>query len=315
MVKYVYICSAARSGSTFTDMLLGGHTRMASVGEFSFLGKCLSLDEECSCGAALKQCGQWKKVFDRVKEEKGIDLLRAPYAMKLWDARAVIKVDKAHQTAAYLAGCKVRTFLQQLKYSNPLLENLVPLAPSLRASLENTFYLYDVIRQAWGVDVIIDSSKSAYKAVGLYKMHPDQVRVVLLSRDGRGVFLSRRLTGIDQKTSLGGWKNYYTRALDTLEKHVPSEHLYRLRYEDLVTDPEEKLKQICKLANVPYEASMTDLSGGERHVVNGNRGAQKRRQGGIKADTRWKEQLKGEDLDFFNRYGGRINRKLGYGSQ
>lgn len=314
MVKCVFICSAARSGSTFTDMLLGGHTQMASIGEFSFLGKCLSLDEECSCGATLKQCDQWKKVFDRVRQERNIDLLHAPYAMKLWDARAVIKVDKDHQTRRYLMGCKARAFFQHLKYSNPLLETLIPLAPSLKTSLENTFYLYDLIRQTWGADVIIDSSKSALKAVGLYKMHPDQVRIILLSRDGRGVFLSRRLTGVDQMTSLGGWKNYYTRALDTLEKHVPAEHLYRLRYEDLVAEPEATLKQICNFIGVPYESSMTDLSGGERHVVNGNRGTKKRRHGGIQADTRWRDQLKGEDLDFFNKYGDEINRKLGYES-
>ncbi len=314
MVKCVFICSAARSGSTFTDMLLGGHSQMASVGEFSFLGKCLSLDEECSCGAALKQCSQWKKVFDRVREDKGVDLLNAPYALKLWDARAVIKVDKAHQTPAYLLECKARKFFQHLKYSNPLLEQFIPLAPSLKQSLDNTFYLYDLIREAWGIDVIIDSSKSALKAVGLYKMYPDQVRVILLARDGRGVFLSRRLTGVDQKTSLAGWKNYYTRALDTLDKHVPSRHLYRLRYEDLVTRPEEQLNRICDFIGIPYEASMADLCDGERHVINGNRGTQKRRKGGIKADTRWKEQLKGEDLEFFNKHGGNINWKLGYES-
>jgi hypothetical protein len=193
-----------------------------------------------------------------------------------------------------------------------LLEQLVPLAPSLKQSLHNTFYLYDVIRKAWGVDVIVDSSKSALKAVGLYKMHPDQVRVILLSRDGRGVFLSRRLTGVDQKTSLKGWKEYYTRALSTLEKHVPPEHLYRLRYEELAEAPHKKLEDICGFIGVPYEPAMAEQYAGERHVVNGNRGAQKRREGGIRADTRWEQQLDGEDLAFFNRHGAEINRKLGY---
>ena len=312
MVKCVFVCSAARSGSTFTDMLLGGHSRMASIGEFSFLGKCLSLDEECSCGAALRQCRKWQPVFERVQKETGIDWVNTPYAMKLWDTRAAIRVDKNHQTSAYVLACRARSLIQNLKYHNRLLDRLIPLPPSLQQSLVNTFYLYDVIREIWGVDVIIDSSKSALKAAGLYRMHPDQVRVILLSRDGRGVFLSRRLSGVDRKTSLGGWKDYNTRALDILEQHVSPDHLYRLRYEDLVADPAEILNRICNFIGVPYEPAMAEQYGGERHVVNGNRGAQKRRKGGIQADTRWKQQLKGEDLEFFNHHGSEINRKLGY---
>jgi hypothetical protein len=35
----IYVCAAARSGSTLSDMFLGGHSRISSLGELSFRGK------------------------------------------------------------------------------------------------------------------------------------------------------------------------------------------------------------------------------------------------------------------------------------
>lgn len=35
----IYVCAAAHSGSTLSDMFLGGHSQIASLGELSFLGK------------------------------------------------------------------------------------------------------------------------------------------------------------------------------------------------------------------------------------------------------------------------------------
>ena len=49
----LYICSAARSGSTLTDMFIGGHSQTASLGEINLLGNAISLNAECSCGDKL----------------------------------------------------------------------------------------------------------------------------------------------------------------------------------------------------------------------------------------------------------------------
>jgi hypothetical protein len=40
--RILYVCSAARCGSTLTDMFLGGHPQVASTGELSLIGKTLA---------------------------------------------------------------------------------------------------------------------------------------------------------------------------------------------------------------------------------------------------------------------------------
>ena len=69
-MSYCYICSAARSGSTLLDVLLGNHSRVASLGEFSFLSKAIALNQTCSCGESIHKCPAWSKIFYRVKKEK-----------------------------------------------------------------------------------------------------------------------------------------------------------------------------------------------------------------------------------------------------
>ena len=45
--RVLYICSAARCGSTLTDMFIGGHSQATSLGEINFLGRAIGLNEEC----------------------------------------------------------------------------------------------------------------------------------------------------------------------------------------------------------------------------------------------------------------------------
>ena len=56
----LYICSAARSGSTLTDMFIGGHSQTASLGEINLLVNAISLNADCSCGDKLSACMQWE---------------------------------------------------------------------------------------------------------------------------------------------------------------------------------------------------------------------------------------------------------------
>ena len=68
--RYCFILSAARSGSTFSDILLGGHPEIASLGELSYLSSLLGLNGSCGCGKAIDKCGSWKKIFAEIQIEK-----------------------------------------------------------------------------------------------------------------------------------------------------------------------------------------------------------------------------------------------------
>ena len=104
----IYVCSAARSGSTLTDMFIGGHSQAASLGELNLLSKAINLDAACSCGEKLRVCSEWQKVFGAIMSSQGIDLIKTPYKIRLWDALAYREVDHQHQTPAYRLAINLR---------------------------------------------------------------------------------------------------------------------------------------------------------------------------------------------------------------
>lgn len=311
-VRYCFICSAVRSGSTFCDLLLGGHSQTASLGEFSFMAQALALGEKCSCGSTVADCASWSKVFDRIQRERSIDLRATPYAMRQWDTKATVVIDREMQTPAYMCARKLRAAWMHFRFSQTSkVQRLLPLPTSLKAGIGNTFYLYDIVREEWGRKVVIDSSKNVHKALAMYQRNPDAVRIILQTRDGRGVYHSRRTSSFSRRDSLEGWRRYYQRALPLLQENVKPAHLIKLRYEDLTANTEQTLKQVCDLLSLPYEAGMLHYSAGTRHVVNGNT-TRFSRDRGIRLDERWKTELVGDELAYFMRHGRDLNQSLGY---
>src|SRR5262249_22955342 len=149
------------SGSTLLDMMLGGHSQIASLGEFSMLGKAVALDMVCSCGKQVSACEQWSLVLARLRNETGIDLFAAPYSLWQWDTRSKIVIDPAQQTRAYLLAARIRTVMCNLRFHRPAGAPFrMPLPPSLRRGVRNTLLLYDAIRSEWNKRVVVDSSKN-----------------------------------------------------------------------------------------------------------------------------------------------------------
>jgi len=295
------------------DLLLGGHSKCASLGEFSFLGKAVALDQSCSCGAPITRCEAWTGVFRRVREELGVDLLADPYALPQWDTRASVIVDRRQQTALYLAMARLRTAICDLVYSAQAhgLNPGIAIPKYLRRGVANTLALYAIIGREWGKDVLVDSSKNIHKALSLYRAAPDRVRVIFLTRDGRGVYYSRRSSGFSSKESISGWLNYNHRAQSLLPNIVDPEHLCHVKYEQLVGNLDGKLQEICRFLDLDYEPGMASPPSVERHMCNGNK-AMFDKELVVRPDLRWKEGLTGDDYAAFQRNCGALNRKLGY---
>lgn len=309
---YLQICAAARSGSTISDMLLGNHSRAASLGELFFLPKSLAIDDVCSCGVPLKSCESWDKVFSRVLEETGVDMRRDPYALRQWDARAIAKVDHKQQTRGYLLARKLRLAWTDLRFHLPQeLRQHFPLPSLYNRGMDNTFTLYRAIASAWDKDVLIDSSKNIQRCIALYERDPSHVRILFVTRDGRGSYLSRRTSGRSPKEAIDGWLGFYRRATALLPRCIPAEHLYQLRYEDLARNPAESLKQICGFLGVNYEEGMLDRQGRPRHMAAGNETRMSPNKP-IQLDERWRTDMSSADRAFFEQHAGTVNRRLGY---
>ncbi len=310
--QVLYICSAARSGSTLTDMFMGGHSQAASLGEINLLNKAIKLDAECSCGSKLRECKEWQKVFNALLSRHGINMIDDPYKLRLWDALAYREIDHQHQTNAYRLALNLRKAWMEVRDHLPRnLREHFPIPPILLRAIYNKMNLYKEISRCWDKLVILDSSKNIREAVELHQRWPSRVKVVLLTRDGRGVYFSRRSSGRSQIESVSGWLKYYQRALPLLVRHIASDSFIQIRYEDLASEPERIGHLLCNFMGITFESQMLDLSNVSRHLVNGN-DTRFSPGKGIHLDERWRTKLCGAELEFFQRAGRDMNVQLGY---
>lgn len=310
MSNYVYICSAGHSGSTLLDLLLGSHSRIESLGEISHLPKNIALNTDCSCGAKLTHCNVWKPILISIGEKLNADLFVTPYALNTGYPKAVTVVDRSHQTPYYLLERKFVHGLMylELKHGLTLLKST---KKKFYQSLDHRFLLYDSVKEHQKVGVVVDSSKTYLEAIALYRMRPQQVKIILLTRDGRGVMYSNMKKNLGRRHGLVGWKHYYSRALPLLEKHVKQEDFITVHYEDLAERTNDELERLCQFLSLDFEPSMRDFSAHEHHITNGN-DMRFSRSSEIRLDNSWKTGLTKKDLQFFDRLAGKLSRSLGY---
>lgn len=312
MTYLIYICSAARSGSTFTDMFLGGHPAVGSTGELNFISKSIAINESCSCGVGIRDCQEWIKVFDTYQAIHRFDPRKHPYQLALWDARSSNLIDTSHQTRRRLALIQGRrALLYGREWLSDSLHKLVPPPAFVTNAVDNKFLLVDTISAAWNKTHIVDSSKNAREAVELWKRKPHQVRIILLTRDGRGAYLSRRKSGRSREESLSGWRDYYKRFIPLLKRHVAPNNIFQLKYEDLARAPDIIGAKLCNFVGIDYRSNMPNLGNTTRHMASGN-DTRFSATTGIHLDERWRTNLNGEELAYFEKNAGKLNQELGY---
>ncbi|MEW6443888.1 MAG: sulfotransferase [bacterium] len=311
MVSYVYICSARYSGSTLLDLLIGAHSRAASLGEISHLPKNLALNTPCTCGAGVRACPLWTQVARRLSSSLGRDLLAHPYALDLGYVSARVVVDRHRQTQIYELRRTAAHALWFLELRSGLRRHGPSLIPAVRHAVANNWLVYDAVREILDVDLVVDSTKHYLKAVELYKARPGPFRIVLLTRDGRGVLQSGLKRGDEIEPSIRGWKNHYRRALPLIARHVRPDHVLRLKYEELAAAPARVLERICSFLGVAYEPSMLSFTAKTQHMTNGNE-MRFRKQPDIRADESWRTELTKSQLERFDELAGELNRELGY---
>lgn len=310
MVKYVYICSTGHSGSTLIDLLIGSHSRTASLGEISHLPKNLALNTICSCGNKVRDCHLWKKVLVKMGCQLGIDILSNPYALNLGYFKATTIVDKSHVSRWKKYGNK---FSIGLNYAKIFLntELLSPFLSQIYEGIDNKFLLYDLVIDTLSVDKIVDSSKFYLDAINLYQRKPEEVRIVFLVRDGRAVYYSFLKRGYSNAGAVNAWKNYYNRAIPLMERCVRKEHILFIQYENLVSDTATELRRLCKFLGLSYEEEMLDFSKKIHHITNGNN-MRFAKTSAIRIDNTWENMLSISELNYFSDKAEKLNRRFGY---
>ena len=311
MTKYIFICSPGHSGSTLFDLILGAHPEILSLGEISFLPKNIALNTLCSCGVPVKSCLFWRRIIHSLSDKLEHDLLKDPYFLNLGLVKSIDVIDTSRQTAMYLAHRKIVRGLIYLEQRHGFAVGRL-FRQEFQNSIENNLLLYDTALMLSGSKMIVDSSKDYLKAIEAYKKSPNNVRIIILSRDGRGVLYSRLKRGVSRKEGVKNWLNYYKRGIPVIKRNVPKEHFFYIKYEDIVEQTTYSLRRVCDFIGLPYVDSMIDFSNYPHHITNGNN-MRLSREIAIKLDESWKTKLTDKDSDYFMRKAGKVNQILGYG--
>ncbi|MDP1788086.1 sulfotransferase [Nitrosomonas sp.] len=304
-VKQVIICSAGHSGSTLLDMVIGAHSMCESLGELVLLPMEFAMNTSCTCGNEMRRCPLWSEVGCRL----GIDVKNDPYALNLGFIRA--KVGDPRVTSCFYswnARFWTRVNYLKLKHNLPLPKKLTQRYDD---GITNTKLVFEIVRQLTGKSIVIDSSKQHNRAVSLYLSDPEHTRLIMLVRDGRGVFYSSLKRGYDRRISLNGWYNYYNHLRSLLARYVPERHVLEVKYEDFVMHTELECRRICDFLGIAFEPNMIDFISVTHHNVNGN-DIRFMRNSEMHLDEKWKNQLSSADISFFERYAGSMNRLFGY---
>jgi hypothetical protein len=306
----IYICSAGHSGSTLLDLLLGSHSSIFSLGEISHLPKNIALNTNCSCGVPVRDCPFWQSVANDIGQRTGIDIMSKPYDFNLGYFNARVIVDKnAHTPLNRFVGRIKQGFnYVDLKLAS---DTFGKIFPGEKTAIRNNFLLYEAVANNAGRDFVVDSSKSYIKATNLYLHNPEKVRIVLLTRDGRGVMQSNIKRGYDRNKSVQAWKNFYTRAIPLFGRRINNQHIYQIKYEELAQAPEVELNKLCTFLGLEFEPGMLKFANTVHHVTNGN-DMRFGHSSEIRFDSAWQKVLTKPDTDYFEFHAGKLNRDLNY---
>jgi hypothetical protein len=274
------------------------------------LSKNISLNTLCGCGKKVRSCKLWTVILKELDKELGVNVLVDPYSLHLGYPLASFVVDKSHQTNSYKIRRKIILGLCYLKLRFGI-NFIKPLTKRFDESTDNNFILYDKVRKHLNADIVVDSSKGYLKGLSLYIRNPKKVKLILLTRDGRGVLYSNLKRKYPLRKSVQNWKKYYTRFLRLANKYVNSNHILHVRYEELTENPEKELKNICIFLNMEFEKQMLDYASHIHHITNGN-DMRFIRSSNITPDIGWKNSLSVSDRKYFERKAGKLNVQLGY---
>jgi hypothetical protein len=258
----------------------------------------------------VRDCALWSAVEDRLSREPRFARIRErPYDLYLGLFEAGTVIDERRQTLLRKLYRRVVFSAAYLRWRSGLLPEAVnaPLVEGARNKQE----LYRVIAAVAGKAMVVDSSKHYLEAATLYRTAPDRTKIVLLVRDGRAVFYSRLKRGTPRRKALNAWLNIYRRALPLLESEVAASDLLRVNYEDLAAAPARELHRICRFLGVAYDMQMLDFRSRVHHVLSGN-DMRLAESAVIRVDAAWRERLARDDLDYFERRAGALNRSFGY---
>lgn len=278
--RIIYITSFIRSGSTLLSRMIAESENTFFVGEsISFWQEGVLNNELCGCGSTVRECDFWKRILEDAGER--------------WNKETVERLASISR--------KMQSFRKMLFISKEEISLLS----------ENVGLLFELIFSHSNASVIIDSSKIPWFVHLLYRLKNFDVTVVHLIRDSRAVAYSLMRTKlkyeIDQKTlymlkappwkTSIGWMLYLVSTYFLGLKNSLS--YSSIRYEDLVSSPEEIMAGLCTYVDLASNLIIEDrnIFLSRNHSLAGNP---------LKSDSGWIKLALDEEWETSMREGDRL---------
>lgn len=147
----------------------------------------------------------------------------------------------------------------------------------------------------------------------ILELFPD-ARIVHIIRDGRDVASSLLPLSFGPNTAYVAakkWRNFVEHGLAFAAKHP--RHVYTLRYEDLIDDPEKYLREICSFVDEPFNEGMLQFhKSGTSRVPRKEIHGQLNKPVNKEQAARWKRDLSSEQVRVFESVAGQLLDRLNY---
>jgi hypothetical protein len=198
--------------------------------------------------------------------------------------------------------------------------------------------VYEALSRRTGRPIVFDSTKEIHWISSQLAALGDavEVRLVVLTRDGRAVMNSRRrkLPAGSPAGELAAFWAQQMRGVEELASGFPGP-VHRLGYEELTSRPEPALRALADFVGVAFDPRMLDPWSSEQHPLGGNDGPlllhrreaahatavagvitpddqtrdwYARHPAGVVLDLRWKDELGARELAAFDEVAGEANR-------
>ncbi len=292
--KLLYILSASHSGSTLLDLLSGTIPKVFSMGEVNFLSWQLLQGDipsnpqtYCSCGSNFEKCEFYGSIFNEINEENNVNVFNKP---KEYDF-SINRYIERHKNKLHIRVIN-KILAYSLKYS--IIKFLsYPVYWFYLPSIRRVWDLFDKVSNKSKSEYVVDSSKD-FLRYWLLKMHrPEDVKLIILIRDLKGVASSSHY-GLNQKLIDKRAKEYLLYYNEIIKPvfRFSEKYFMIVRYEELCQNPDIIRKQIVKFLNVePIKEKLKFIAPYSYHTILGNPMRLVKNDIKIRYDERWKERL------------------------
>lgn len=289
-VNLVYVASAAFSGSTLFESILGAHSQIETCGEVHLWPHELLQGgvKPTGSGAYVQESPFWQAMNERVRPLEQ-PAPRIHYFRERHRAGHTLRLERLRDFGPAPLPPSVQRLVRQYGKNN---DELFRAFSDLAAETTGR-------RPRW----IVDASKDPYRLVWLVRSGFFRVTVLHLVRDPRAFAYSATRRHVADGDLLRGVKRLYFAARRSLAwvvqnhlfsqigtHHLPQGNYLLVNYEALASAPRVVFEQVCETIGCPYETQAVDnFRTGSPFAMAGNPMRHETRD--IALDERWKKQF------------------------